>query len=195
MMRNTSKVMAMALTLFTLQSCYMYDGPTRIFTRQSPPPPPPPIERPAPPVVSKSEYMNKAFQEIQHKLPDAEVTIVEDSIKVLFPNNIVYQNSDTYPSTDYVEPLQRFAGLLRKFKKTNILVTGHTDSKGSEEKNKALSKQRAENIKSVIVQQGIAASRLTAWGLGASAPIADNTSEEGRTKNRRVEFVVLYDEN
>jgi outer membrane protein OmpA-like peptidoglycan-associated protein len=83
---------------------------------------------------------------------------------------------------------------LKKYKKTNILITGHTDSKGVESKNKEISSQRALNIKKVIIENGINELRLKSWGLGSVSPIAENELETDREKNRRVEFVVLYDE-
>jgi outer membrane protein OmpA-like peptidoglycan-associated protein len=83
---------------------------------------------------------------------------------------------------------------LKKYKKTNILITGHTDTKGVESKNKEISGQRANNIKKIISDNGISELRLKSWGLGSVSPIAENDTELGREKNRRVEFVVLYDE-
>lgn len=185
----------LVISTFTLglTSCYWYDGPVRI-NRKVDRVVPPPVEKVVAPKQTKAEYLDKAYKEIQGALPDAEVSLIEDSIKVLFPNNIVYQNKDVYPSLGYEVPLLKFSQLLKKFKKTNILVTGHSDSKGDELKNKELSALRALNIKNVIVGNGIAESRLKSWGLGSASPIADNETVEGRAKNRRVEFVVLYDE-
>lgn len=172
----------------------MYEGPTRINKRVERVIPPM-VEKIKPHVDSKAEYLDKAYKEIQGALPEADVTLIEDSIKVLFPNNIVYKNGELFPSLGYEAPLKSFSQLLKKYKKTNILVTGHTDSKGSEVKNKEISTLRATNIRQVIIENGISDSRLKAWGLGSVSPIAENDNEEGREKNRRVEFVVLYDEN
>ena len=68
-------------------------------------------------------------------------------------------------------------------------VQGHTDNTGNAASNQTLSEQRAKAIVSKMVEMGIASNRLTAVGKGQSAPIADNSSDEGRAKNRRVEFV------
>lgn len=184
------------ISILGLSSCYMYEGPTRIIKKEVRDVLPP-VEknRPIIKVDSKKEYLDKAYKEIQGTLPEADVTMIEDSIKVLFPNNIVYQNKEMFPNLGYEAPLMKFSELLKKFKKTNILVTGHSDSRGNELKNKEISNTRAINIKNVIVQNGILESRLKAWGLGSVSPIADNDTPEGREKNRRVEFVVLYDEN
>lgn len=194
MLKNTKSLLLISISILGLSSCYMYEGPTRINKRVERVIPPM-VEKIKPHVDSKAEYLDKAYKEIQGALPEADVTLIEDSIKVLFPNNIVYKNGELFPSLGYEAPLKSFSQLLKKYKKTNILVTGHTDSKGSEVKNKEISTLRATNIRQVIIENGISDSRLKAWGLGSVSPIAENDNEEGREKNRRVEFVVLYDEN
>jgi outer membrane protein OmpA-like peptidoglycan-associated protein len=68
-------------------------------------------------------------------------------------------------------------------------IEGHTDSTGTKAGNQALSQQRAAAVVAWLVKNGIAANRLTAAGLGDSKPIADNSTEQGRARNRRVELV------
>ena len=68
-------------------------------------------------------------------------------------------------------------------------VQGHTDSTGTPESNQKLSEKRAQAIVDKLVELGISPDRLTAVGKGQYAPIADNATEEGRAKNRRVVFV------
>ena len=72
-----------------------------------------------------------------------------------------------------------------------IIIRAHTDSQGSEEYNLALSQCRADFIKSVFIQKGIDPSRIEAIGLGESQPIADNSTAEGRRRNRRVETIYI----
>ncbi len=72
----------------------------------------------------------------------------------------------------------------------NIVVEGHTDSKGSVSKNQALSQQRADSVREYLVSKGIPSDKIKANGLGSSRPIADNDSADGRANNRRVEIVV-----
>ena len=98
------------------------------------------------------------------------------------------------PSSSYLTPLQSFSNLLIKYLRTNILVSGHTDNRGNEIMNKSISKQRADNFKHTIVNHGVASHHLESWGIGASYPITENETLEGREKNRRVEFIVLYRE-
>ncbi|MEQ1649269.1 MAG: OmpA family protein [Hyphomicrobiaceae bacterium] len=71
-----------------------------------------------------------------------------------------------------------------------LAVEGHTDSVGDAGNNQKLSEARAAAVSAALVQRGVVAARVTSVGLGATKPIADNTSAEGRTQNRRIEFTV-----
>jgi len=70
-----------------------------------------------------------------------------------------------------------------------VSIEGHTDNVGQAAANKTLSEQRAKSVMAAVVKGGVAASRVSAVGWGQERPIADNRSEEGRAKNRRVEIV------
>ena len=80
---------------------------------------------------------------------------------------------------------------LKAWGDVNIEVAGHTDSMGSDAYNMKLSRQRAEAVRNFLISRGVAADRLTAKGYGESQPVADNATEEGRFKNRRVELAPL----
>jgi outer membrane protein OmpA-like peptidoglycan-associated protein len=69
-------------------------------------------------------------------------------------------------------------------------VEGHTDSTGSDEFNQKLSEQRADTTKSYLIEQGLAEGSVSAKGFGKTMPVADNSTAEGRQKNRRVEIIV-----
>ena len=71
-------------------------------------------------------------------------------------------------------------------------INGHTDNKGIAEKNLVLSQKRSEAVKNYLVKKGVDAEKLTAKGYGQTIPVADNATNEGRTKNRRVEFKVNF---
>ncbi len=73
---------------------------------------------------------------------------------------------------------------------TKVVIEGHTDSVGGDAYNKKLSERRAEAIKRYLVRQGIDAGRIRTVGYGKTKPVADNSTEEGRAKNRRAEVVV-----
>ena len=69
-----------------------------------------------------------------------------------------------------------------------VRIEGHTDSSGTDENNLRLSRQRADAVRSWLVEHGVDAARLEAQGLGESRPIVPNDTAENRQKNRRVEF-------
>lgn len=86
--------------------------------------------------------------------------------------------------------LQRVVEFVNKYPGQNVLIEGHTDSQGSANLNQVLSQKRAEAVRDALIQDGVAASRLSALGVGEDRPVADNASEDGRARNRRVEIVV-----
>ncbi|MGG5508054.1 MULTISPECIES: OmpA family protein [unclassified Myroides] len=71
----------------------------------------------------------------------------------------------------------------------NISIEGHTDNTGDNQHNKQLSAKRADAVKEALVKQGITSNRLSTVGYGADKPLVDNTSEENKAKNRRVELI------
>jgi len=87
--------------------------------------------------------------------------------------------------------LDRIAELLIKYPKLTARIEGHTDSKGRDETNLELSRQRAEAVKQALIERGVDQNRLTAEGIGEARPIADNASSAGRRSNRRVEIYVI----
>jgi OOP family OmpA-OmpF porin len=70
------------------------------------------------------------------------------------------------------------------------VIVGHSDNQGSLEANIALSKRRAEAVRTALITRGVAAERLEAHGVGYLAPVSTNLTEAGRTLNRRVELVL-----
>jgi len=87
--------------------------------------------------------------------------------------------------------IAKMAGILLVLPDLTLRVEGHTDSTGSEEHNLTLSKRRAESVFSFLAGSGIDQSRMTATGFGIQRPVADNSTAEGRKKNRRVEIIIL----
>ena len=85
--------------------------------------------------------------------------------------------------------INRITKLMQDDPSLKFEVQGHCDKTGSDAVNDPLSQKRAEAIVAALVANGIDASRLTAVGKGSHEPIADNNTDEGKAKNRRVEFV------
>lgn len=94
------------------------------------------------------------------------------------------------PSSE--KTLAELGQVLKDNPSLNIQVIGHTDNVGGDDANLALSQARAQSVAAALVsQKGIAAGRVQSLGLGASQPVAPNTNEDGRARNRRVEIVAL----
>jgi outer membrane protein OmpA-like peptidoglycan-associated protein len=104
----------------------------------------------------------------------------------------LYVNFDTGKATikpDSDKTLDDAAAALKAASSLKIEVGGHTDNVGNPQANEKLSAERAQAVMAALVKRGVAANRMTAKGYGQSSPIADNRSEDGRAKNRRVELV------
>ena len=86
--------------------------------------------------------------------------------------------------------LNDVAGVLNEYRKTAVIVQGHTDSTGSEAHNQGLSERRASAVQNHLIARGVAPARITAIGYGESSPIASNASEYGRQQNRRVDIML-----
>lgn len=96
-------------------------------------------------------------------------------------------NSDKIQASSN-EILQQIAAALKESSSLKLQIIGHTDNDGDDATNLLLSKKRAAAVKAALVSMGIAATRLTTDGKGETSPVADNTSTEGKSQNRRVEF-------
>ena len=104
----------------------------------------------------------------------------------------LYLNFDTGSATIQATSngqLDQVAAMLKSAPQLSLEVGGHTDNVGGADANMKLSDARAAAVVKALVTRGVAASRLTAKGYGQTAPIADNRTEDGRAKNRRVELV------
>jgi outer membrane protein OmpA-like peptidoglycan-associated protein len=115
-------------------------------------------------------------------------TVITLAGGVLFASN----KSQLLPGAQ--NSLNQIAEALKDQDDKRVLIEGHTDSRGSDATNQALSKARAESVGSYLISHGVPAERVTTAGLGPSRPVADNNTAEGRANTRRVEIVIQNDE-
>jgi outer membrane protein OmpA-like peptidoglycan-associated protein len=104
----------------------------------------------------------------------------------------LYINFETASASiqqDSMSQLEQVAQMLQSSPELKVEVGGHTDNVGTRESNEKLSEARAKSVVAALVAKGISADRLTVKGYGQTSPVADNRTEEGRAKNRRVELV------
>ena len=110
--------------------------------------------------------------------------------KVSIELNVSFATKSAIVQNKFHEDIEKVSNFLKTYPETIAVIEGHTDSAGDDEDNLKLSQQRAENVMQHLVDYGIDPSRLKAEGYGEARPIADNSTEEGRQKNRRVVAVI-----
>lgn len=140
--------------------------------------------------------MDKQAQEIENEIPGAIVERVDNGIVVTFDENSgVYFDTSKYDiNTASQTTLNKLAGVFKEYPDTNILVVGHTDSSGGEAYNMTLSKNRAVAVTNYLSGKGLLSTRFTTKWFGEEQPTNDNTTAEGRAKNRRVNIAILPNE-
>jgi outer membrane protein OmpA-like peptidoglycan-associated protein len=113
-----------------------------------------------------------------------------DEILVELGSEVLFDTGRFELKPDATEALRGLVGILEKYPNAPIVIEGHTDSVGSAQSNQVLSENRAAAVRQWLAGNGIAASRLSTKGFGATVPIAPNDTPEGRQRNRRVEIRV-----
>ena len=127
-------------------------------------------------------------------------TYVPDSIRAAIHkeinrfSNIHFDNSKYYVRPESFDNLDYIVHVLLREPKMRLKIHAYTDNVGGEEFNKELSKNRAEAVVTYFIQHGIQAGRLEWEGHGSDSPIAENDTDVGRSRNRRVEFEILFEE-
>lgn len=112
----------------------------------------------------------------------------EEEMKVYDYKNIQFEFNSSVLKTSSYAVLEKIAQQIKNSKHTKFTLNGHSSAEGTQERNMALSVDRANAVKAYLVNNGIASSKLVTNGFGESMPIADNSSESGRVLNRRVEI-------
>ena len=135
--------------------------------------------------------MDEQIRELEEVTAGTGVDVTEtpngDGILVNFPDVTFAVNSDTI-SPQMRSTLDGVAQSMIDYPNSLIDVMGHTDSTGSDQYNLDLSRRRAEAVANYLVSRGVARARIETIGYGEQYPIADNTTESGRSANRRVEI-------
>ncbi|HNP06130.1 MAG TPA: OmpA family protein [Cyclobacteriaceae bacterium] len=146
--------------------------------------------------ASAEGYLNAADSievinnEINPLIKDLYLNKIEVGVTVRLKNIYFDFDKTTLKSESFVE-LDKVVDLLKSNPSVEIEISGHTDSKGSDDYNLNLSQGRSQSVVDYLISQGIESYRLSAQGYGETKPIDSNDSEEGRANNRRVEFTVL----
>jgi OOP family OmpA-OmpF porin len=126
---------------------------------------------------------------VDNRLTVAAPAVAQEIAAVLALKNIEFQTSRAVITPAGIATLQEILPALRANPNLKFEIAGHTDDRGDAKMNEALSDARARAVLEYLVAQGLDATRFTTRGYGASRPVADNNTADGRRKNRRIEFV------
>ena len=126
----------------------------------------------------------------EHQQPDPLHAKPADHGLVLTLGDVLFTSGRAELKPGALGNLNNLVNFLGKYPDRRAAIYGYTDSLGSKEYNQGLSERRANSVKSYLAAQGIDATRLSAAGLGGTAPVAGNDSAAGRQQNRRVEVII-----
>lgn len=144
--------------------------------------------------------MDKQKRELEKVLPEeTTVEVVEEegqapALKVTFDSGILFATNSSVVSAASKTALRNFAENLGKNPDTDLKIVGHTDNTGKIDYNQTLSEKRAKSVYDYLLEQGVSSKRMVYEGKGIHQPVAGNNTVEGRSKNRRVEIMILANE-
>jgi outer membrane protein OmpA-like peptidoglycan-associated protein len=138
-------------------------------------------------------YQDRQERALRDSMAGTGVDVVRngDNITLNMPENITFgfDRSDLQPQ--FYSVLDRVAGTLTEYNQTIVEVAGHTDSKGTDAYNQALSERRAAAVGNYLMSKGLMRDRFILVGAGESRPVASNDTDAGRAQNRRVEITLV----
>ncbi|RYY09880.1 MAG: OmpA family protein, partial [Chitinophagaceae bacterium] len=133
---------------------------------------------------------------LSEKAPDSTYNIdiplqpIEANATIVL-RNIFFDVSKFVIKAESYSELDKIVALLKENPTLSIQIHGHTDNQGKAAENLKLSNDRAGSVVKYLVSKGVAAARLSSKGFGATVPVADNSTENGRAQNRRTELKVM----
>lgn len=138
-------------------------------------------------------YMDRTYQNLRERLAGTGVGVTrvnQEQILLNFPADLTFDFDRDAVKGQFVPTLRDVGGVLREYEQTTVDVYGHADSVGSDSYNQDLSERRAMNVASVLISGGVIRQRVFVRGFGESRPIASNSTDDGRARNRRVEVYI-----
>lgn len=138
---------------------------------------------------AQSDNANQKNDALQAQLLALEAKKTDRGM-VLTLGDVLFSSGRSDLKPGGTSKLDRLAAFLSQAPDRNVRIEGHTDNRGGQDMNLALSQRRADSVSAYLTGHGISSTRVTAVGEGFSSPIADNKTEAGRQANRRVEVIV-----
>ncbi len=149
-----------------------------------------PAFQPATPATAQAAEDNSVYDAYRNKLPDTKVEKTDQGIKVTFDSEVLFPTNSSYLSDKAKTRLKALASQIKTQGSVRIQVDGHTDKTGTPEYNQWLSDKRAVSVKNFLIGEDIPEGAISTKGYGDTKPVAENSSPEGRAKNRRVELTI-----
>ncbi|MCL2145223.1 MAG: OmpA family protein [Endomicrobia bacterium] len=125
---------------------------------------------------------------------EVEVKQEERGLVINLSSKVLFDVAKSDLKSEAEKALNEVAAILRVYSKNKVLIEGHTDSSGNKQKNMQLSLDRAQSVFDFFANTGIDKERMQVFGFGSDRPVADNATEKGKEQNRRVEIVILKEE-
>jgi outer membrane protein OmpA-like peptidoglycan-associated protein len=147
------------------------------------------------PGIYISKQMDIQAEEIgKTELEGARILRVGEGIKITFDGSVMFAKNSARLSATSQRSLKRVGDVLVKYPHTKLVIEGHTDGSGSAKHNKALSAQRANAVAKYLAQQNVDQKRVSTTAYGEEQPLFSNDTEKGRMQNRRVELIIIADD-
>ncbi|WP_410211750.1 OmpA family protein [Aquirhabdus sp.] len=139
-------------------------------------------------------YMDAQEKKLREQMQGTGVAVERNqqtgAVDLIMPGAITFATARSDINPSFSGTLSQLAQTLSSYNQQTITVRGYTDNVGNASYNQQLSQERANSVANYLIRQGVAASRVQAVGYGMNNPVADNSSEAGRSQNRRVEISV-----
>lgn len=138
----------------------------------------------------KAEQALAEKKELEKELADLQAEMTDRGAVVTL-GNILFEVNRSRLLQGGLMKIDKLAGFLQKYPKRDLLIEGHTDSRGGDAYNLGLSQQRANSVFSALMERGVDSERMMTKGYGEQYPVAGNDTDAGRQQNRRVEVIIL----
>ena len=139
--------------------------------------------------------MDQQIKELKEETAGSGVDVTEtdngQAILVNLPDGVTFDVASYTLKPEFRETLDKVADSMVKYPSSLIDVYGHTDSTGSDAYNQTLSENRSRTVANYLAARGVSPARIRSQGFGETMPVADNMTDEGRTRNRRVEIKIV----
>ena len=138
-------------------------------------------------------YQDRQEAELRRQTAGTGIDVVRegDVIKLNLPDGVTFDFNKADLKSQFYPALNNVAATLKEYNQTIVEVSGHTDSIGTDAVNQRLSEQRAQNVGNYLIGQGLQRERFEIAGFGKRYPVANNSTEQGRALNRRVEIRIV----